>query len=147
MSEQVNTENLYNSPVTAIPGFFKISDIPAIELAPGVSLQLLSGEKTMMSIVTFQPGTFVPLHSHPHEQLGTTLQGEMLLYIGGLEEKYAQVVKAGDTYVIPGGVLHAARPLGDGHCIVLDVFSPPREDYLEKFRALHQREVPGLSAG
>lgn len=144
MSEKVN--NQVDSPAKAVPGFFKINEIEPVEMAPGVTIRLMSGEKTMMSFVTLQPGSFVPLHSHPHEQMGTGLEGELLLYIGGLEDKYAQVVRAGDSYVIPGGVPHAARPAGDSTCVVLDVFGPPREDYLAMFRSLYHKEVPGLQS-
>ncbi len=142
----MSIENLTVSSLKAVSGFFPVAEVEPIELAPGVSLRLVSGEKAMMSFVTLQPGSTVPLHSHPHEQMGVGMEGELLLYIGGAEEKYARVVRAGDSYVIPGGVLHAAKTVGEVACTVLDVFSPPREDYLEKFRALYNKEVPGLAS-
>ncbi len=136
-------ENTTGSKI-AYPGFFEVAEVEPVEMMPGVTLKLVSGVKAMMSFVTLQPGTMVPLHSHDHEQLGIGLEGEMVLYIGGLDDKYSKVIKAGDSYVIPAGVPHAAKPAGDAATTALDIFSPPREDYLEKFRALYSREVSGL---
>ncbi|HEX2911111.1 MAG TPA: cupin domain-containing protein [Chloroflexia bacterium] len=127
----------------AQPGAFKVAAIEPIEIVPGVNLQLICGDKTMMSFVTIQPGAIVPLHSHPHEQMGAGVEGEMLLYIGGLEPEHCHIIRAGDSYLIPGGVPHSAKPLGDKACVALDIFSPPREDYVEQFRTLYQKEVPG----
>ena len=79
----------------------------------------------MLSIVEIAPRAVVPIHSHPHEQAGVMLQGEFDLTVGGETRR----MKPGDAYVIPGGVEHSV--LGsDGWALALDVFSPPREDYM-----------------
>jgi quercetin dioxygenase-like cupin family protein len=127
--------------VKAIAGYFKLADVPAIELAPGVSAKFISGDKTMFSIVTIQPGAVVPLHSHPHEQAGTVLEGEMLFY---LNSEDGCTCKPGDFYVAPGGTPHGATNVTDKPVIALDIFSPPREDYLAKFREQHGYDAPGL---
>ncbi len=141
----MNSENQISTLGQAVPGFFPLAEVESIEMAPGVSLQLVCGDKAMMSFVTLQPGSVVPLHSHPHEQMGTGLEGEMLLFIGGMEDKYSRIIRAGDTYVIPGGVPHAAKAVGDVPAVALDVFSPPREDYLEKFREIYNKPTAGLA--
>jgi quercetin dioxygenase-like cupin family protein len=97
------------------------------ELAPGVSMQPLFGDGAMLNLLEFDPGASVPAHSHPHEQLGFVVDGELVLAIDGVEHRLA----AGDAYQIPGGVEHAAWTRGDG-CRVLDVFQPVREDYRER---------------
>ncbi len=125
-------------------GFFEVATIEPLEVAAGVTLRLVSGDKAMLSFVTLQPGAMVPLHSHPHEQLGTGLEGELMLYIGGLEPEHGRLIRSGDSYVIPGGVLHAARNDSNAPCVALDVFSPLREDYHEMFRSRYNKEVVGL---
>ena len=99
------------------------------ELSRGVRLRIVSGDKLMLSEVTLEPGAVVPLHSHPHEQAGRCLSGEFELEVGG----EARRIRAGDTYLIPGGVPHSARGLEE-RCVTLDIFSPPREDYLPEPR-------------
>ena len=104
--------------------FHDSSAITRREVAPGVVLRTMWGEKVMMSLVEVAPGAIMPLHSHPHEQTGIMMQGEFEMTIGG----ETRILGKGDAYVIPGGVEHGVRGL-DGWSLVLDVFSPPREDY------------------
>ena len=104
--------------------FFDSTEVPRREIAPGVSIRTMWGEKVMMSLVETAPGAVVPNHSHPHEQAGLMLQGEFDLTIGGETRR----MRPGDAYVIPGGVEHSV--LGsDGWALALDIFSPPREEY------------------
>jgi quercetin dioxygenase-like cupin family protein len=93
------------------------------ELAPGVTMRPLYGDGAMLNLLEFQPGAEVGAHSHPHEQLGHVLEGELSLTIDGVEH----LLSPGDAYQIPGGVEHAAR--ADRGCLVMDVFQPVREDY------------------
>ncbi len=93
-------------------------------LFPGVTIRTAWGEKIMLSFVELQPGGTVPLHSHPHEQMGTVIEGEFELVIAG----EARRVKKGDSYLVPSGVQHSARAF-DTPALALDIFSPPREDY------------------
>ncbi len=94
------------------------------ELAPGVKLRTMWGEKIMMSLVELAPNSGVPTHSHPNEQAGMVLEGEFDFTIGGETTR----LKKGDFYIIPGDVEHGVVTL-DGPASALDIFSPPREDY------------------
>ena len=94
------------------------------ELAPGVKIRTFWGERVLLSIVEMDENALVPLHSHPHEQAGIMLEGEVELTIGGESRR----LKPGDIYVIPGGVEHSARTNGIP-CRLLDIFSPVREEY------------------
>ena len=78
----------------------------------------------MMSLVELEPNSEVSLHSHPNEQAGMVLEGEFLFEIGD----ESKVVKAGEYYVIPGGIEHSVKA-GGRPSKALDIFSPPREDY------------------
>ena len=82
----------------------------------------------MLSYLELDEGCLVPEHSHPHEQAGMLLEGKLELGIG--EE--TRICESGEMFIIPGGVTHSARPMG-GPAVVLDVFSPVREDHAELF--------------
>ncbi len=97
------------------------------ELAAGIRAKPLFGEGAMLNLIELDDGAGVPPHSHPHEQLGLQLEGELALVIDGVEHR----LRPGDAYTIAGGVEHSARAVG-GPCKVLDVFQPVREDYRER---------------
>jgi quercetin dioxygenase-like cupin family protein len=101
-------------------GFFPI---------PGVYMQAVTGQKMMANWVTIEPHRDIPRHQHPHEQLGIMLEGAMELTLG--EE--TRLLKPGDAYTIPPYLPHSARTFDEG-CVVLDIFSPPREDYLAQIK-------------
>ena len=94
------------------------------QLAPGETTNVAWGDKLMLSVVELEPGSIVPMHSHPHEQAGIVLEGEFDLTIGGETKR----VREGDMYIIPGGVEHAVVT-GKEKAVALDVFHPNREDY------------------
>lgn len=101
------------------------NEVDRRELAPGVTLRTMWGEKIMISMVEIAPYAEVPAHTHPHEQAGMVLQGEFDFTIGGETTR----MKQGDVYIIPGGVEHGLVA-NDGWSMALDIFSPPREDYM-----------------
>ena len=78
----------------------------------------------MLSLVEFEPHAVVQPHSHPHEQMGMLIEGELTFLIG--EEK--EVVRPGEMWRIPGGVVHSAIA-GADPVKALDIFYPIREDY------------------
>lgn len=108
--------------------FIDIDDYESIELAPGARARTPYGKHLMLSYLELAADSVVPMHSHPHEQGGMLLEGRMRLTIGG----ESRDCKAGDMFIIPPNTPHTARPLG-GRAVVLDVFSPVREDYAELF--------------
>jgi len=94
------------------------------QIFPGVEIFTTHGEGLMLSLVEFQPRAVVEEHSHPHEQLGMLLEGELDFTIGGQASK----VGPGGMWRIPGGVKHKAVA-GPQGARALDVFHPIREDY------------------
>jgi len=94
------------------------------QLFPGVCIHTTAGEKMMLSIVDFEPHSVVEAHSHPHEQMGMLLEGELTFTVGG----QTQLVRAGQMWCIPGGVEHRVVA-GPQPARALDVFHPVREDY------------------
>lgn len=104
--------------------FYDRNNMRKKELVPGTTANLAWGEKIMLSLVEIGPGSVVPMHSHPHEQAGMVVEGEFDFVIGTERKR----VRPGDMYIIPGGVQHSAIGL-DEKALVLDIFSPPRDDY------------------
>jgi len=90
----------------------------------------LQGEKMMMVLNATLPGHTVPTHSHPHEQFGMLYAGKARLCIGA-EERIAQ---KGDFYRIPANVPHSDTCIGDEPFVMLDIFYPVREDFIEKLK-------------
>ncbi|MDP6100656.1 MAG: cupin domain-containing protein [Dehalococcoidia bacterium] len=99
-------------------------DFTIRELAPGARTQLAFGEKLNISALELEAHSVVPRHRHPHEQMGFVVSGEVEMGIGDK----AKVLRKGDAYLVPSDVEHSARTFS-APAVVLDVFSPPREDY------------------
>ncbi|MBT8362032.1 MAG: cupin domain-containing protein, partial [Deltaproteobacteria bacterium] len=85
---------------------------------------LVHGEKTLMGQFQIRRGAVIPVHSHPHEQTGIMLSGKLRFTVEG----EVIDIESGDSWCLPGGVEHSAEALED--CVVIEVFSPVREDYL-----------------
>jgi quercetin dioxygenase-like cupin family protein len=113
------------------PRFIHFDDVRAFTLTDGVAGRPLFGAEGMLNLIEFEPGSTVPLHSHPHEQLGIVLRGMQALVVDGVPHEMGPM----DGYVIPGGLEHSAYCGPDG-ALVLDVFRPVREDYRERWHAL-----------
>jgi|SRR5579884_3892324 len=91
---------------------------------PGFLMQSVTGGRLMANWVTIEPNQVMPLHQHPHEQLGVMLEGALELTMAG----ETRLLRPGDAYAIPPNLPHSAVTYDEG-CVVLDVFTPPREDY------------------
>lgn len=118
-----------NDPIEALPadgGFYDIATLPGFVPAPGVQMNALTGARMMVNWVRLEPNGTVPDHSHPHEQIGFVLEGEIVMTIGD----ETRTVGPGNAYIVPGGVRHAGIGGPEG-CLVVDVFSPVRDDYVE----------------
>jgi len=109
---------------TKAPKFMQMSGLETTILTG------LHGEKTMMVLNATLPGHTVPMHSHPYEQVGTVYAGKGILRIGDEE----RIVKKGDFYCIPAGVLHGDTCISEDPFIMLDIFYPVREDLIEKLK-------------
>ena len=108
--------------------FYDVKDLPALEILPGCRTRVPYGEHLMLSYLEMDSGAEVPLHSHPHEQGGMLVSGRVELTIGD----ETRICEAGSLFLIPPNVKHRAVAVG-GPAVVLDVFSPIREDYAEQY--------------
>jgi quercetin dioxygenase-like cupin family protein len=97
-----------------------------VEMVPGVMRRsIVHGDRTSLHEIRIDKDAVVPLHTHPHEQIGYVASGRVVFELGGEKRELA----AGDAYCVPGEVLHGVVALEDAVCI--DVFSPVRTEYLD----------------
>ncbi|QLG50573.1 cupin domain-containing protein [Natrinema halophilum] len=102
-----------------------LADLESSEVADGVQLALLAGTDSMnVQHFEIEPGAALDEHSHPHEQTGYIVEGELTFTVDGDEI----VCGPGDSYGIPGKQAHAAENRGDETVRGVDIFSPPREN-------------------
>jgi quercetin dioxygenase-like cupin family protein len=116
-----------------VPYFIVPADAPRFIQMAGLETTILTGlhgEKMMMVLNDTLPGHFVPMHSHPHEQVGFVYNGKAKLCIGDEE----RIVQKGDFYRIPANVPHGDTCIGDESFVMLDIFYPVREDFIEKIK-------------
>jgi quercetin dioxygenase-like cupin family protein len=98
-----------------------------VTLPDGTKRQVLShSARLMLAQFTFdRPGQQAPLHSHPHEQVGYVVSGEIDFI---LEGHGSRRLTAGCSYYVPPNTEHGATAITPA--VVLDVFTPQRDDFL-----------------
>ena len=101
-------------------------DVELEQLNPLLDRQMITGDKVMLARVLLKKGCVVPEHSHENEQVTYILEGALKFWIEGKEI----VVRAGEVLCIPSNVPHKAEAVED--TVDLDVFYPPRQDWLNK---------------
>ena len=101
--------------------------IPVEKIAEGIERQMLIGQNIMMCRLKFDPFVVTAAHSHPHEQMTLVARGKAKFIIGTDE----RIVSAGDVLHFPSNSWHGATML-DEEVVLIDIFSPIREDFLEK---------------
>ena len=112
--------------VKAHPQHTDWSSVPAERLEEGVERQMIVGENVMVCRLRFAPHVITPAHEHPHEQITLVERGRVLFTVGDEQ----RVAEAGDVLHFPPGSWHGATML-DEEVILIDIFSPIREDFLD----------------
>jgi quercetin dioxygenase-like cupin family protein len=103
---------------------FKWNEVTLEHLNPLIDRQMLVGGKVMLARVLLKKGAHVPEHHHHNEQVTYILDGALKFKIEGKEI----VIRSGEVLCIPPHMPHEAWALED--TVDLDVFMPPREDWL-----------------
>ena len=93
-------------------------------LGDGISTRIFCGEQAMLSIVSIEANAKGKIHSHPEEQWGFLLEGSGIRIQGNEQIE----IKKGDFWQTPGGVEHGIIG-GPNGATILDIFSPPRNEY------------------
>lgn len=107
---------------------YRWDDLPKEPLKDDLSRRLISTERMMLAQVFLDKGCIVPQHSHENEQLTYILEGALRFFLGEHESEVIDV-GAGEVLHIPSGLPHRAEALED--TLDVDIFSPPRQDWLD----------------
>ena len=97
------------------------------------SRKIVTGEREMVAQIYMKKGALVPAHSHETEQMSYVLQGALRFFVKGEEV----IVREGEILHMPSWVEHQAEALED--TFTLDIFSPIRQDWLDKTDAYLRR--------
>jgi quercetin dioxygenase-like cupin family protein len=106
---------------------YRWDDLPAEPLKGGITRRLITGKGVMIAHVYLKKGDDVPQHSHVNEQITYVLEGALQFWLGPKGDQEL-TVRAGEVLVIPSNLEHRAFALED--TLDVDVFNPPRQDWL-----------------
>ena len=111
------------------PTFYRWDSMKKERVSDMLERRLITGDRMMLAHVYLKKGCIVPKHSHENEQLTYILEGALKFWIG--EDGAREItVSAGEVLLIPSNVPHKAEALEE--TLDVDVFSPPRQDWLDK---------------
>lgn len=108
-----------------IPNHYRWTDLPAEAVTESIGRRYLTGDRVTVARFELKRGGVVPRHAHENEQVSCVLSGALTFVFDGREV----VVGAGEVMQIPGGIAHEVTVLED--TVVLDVFSPVRQDWID----------------
>lgn len=109
--------------------FYHLNEVPREQVTPKLGRRLITGERMMMAHVDLAKGCVVPKHAHVHEQITYVVEGCLRLSIGD-DGAETHELRPGNVICIPSNLPHAAVALEETR--VIDLFSPPREDWLNR---------------
>ena len=117
-------------------------DMPREPVKPGIERRVVTTERMMLAHVYIDKAAVVPWHSHENEQLTYILEGALEFMLGDRDAPQEQLqtvtVHAGEVLHIPSGLPHRAVALKD--TLDVDIFCPPRTDWLEGTDSYFQDE-------
>jgi quercetin dioxygenase-like cupin family protein len=105
------------------------SAIPIERVADGITRQMVVGDRLMVCRLTLAARTVTAIHTHVHEQLTLVERGRVDFFVEGNK----RTANPGDILLFPSGIQHGATML-DEDVVLIDIFSPPREDFLQAKR-------------
>jgi quercetin dioxygenase-like cupin family protein len=107
---------------------YRWQELPAEPMKGSITRRLITGERMMIAHVYLKRGDDVPQHSHENEQITYVLEGALQFWLGEQGEREL-TVRAGEVLVIPSYLPHRALAVED--TLDVDVFNPPRQDWLD----------------
>jgi quercetin dioxygenase-like cupin family protein len=128
-----------NQMINATASLYCWDDIPRERLNAHLSRKLITGENVMVAHVYLDKGGVVPAHSHHNEQITYILSGALRFLLGEDQDEEI-IVRAGEVLVIPSFLVHSAEALAG--TLDVDIFSPPREDWLDGSDAYLRESKP-----
>lgn len=103
---------------------FDWSEIPSEALNDRMRRQMVHTQRLTLARLEMKAGCTVPVHWHENEQVSMVLSGRLRFLLGGATED----VGPGQVMRLAPNEPHGVEVLEDS--IVLDLFSPPREDWI-----------------
>jgi quercetin dioxygenase-like cupin family protein len=92
-----------------------------------VNRNVLTDQGSIMVVeVELAKGFRGDIDQHVHEQVSYIKKGSVEFEVGGVK----RILKEGDVQYIPSNVVHRVKVIED--CMILDVFTPIREDLVQK---------------
>jgi quercetin dioxygenase-like cupin family protein len=79
----------------------------------------IADRHAVQALAEFVPGGAAGKHTHPGEELGYVVEGTLELLIEGQPPR---IVKAGEAFFVPAGVVHDGRNVGSGPAKVLATY-------------------------
>jgi quercetin dioxygenase-like cupin family protein len=124
----MNTVKAVNTQGAASAKHYRWEEIPEESMKGTITRRLITGERMMIAHVYLKKGDEVPQHSHENEQITYVLEGVLHFWLGTQGEREV-TVRAGEVLVIPSYLPHRALAVED--TLDVDVFNPPRQDWLD----------------
>lgn len=106
---------------------YRWDDIPKERMTDVIDRRFVTADRIMLAQVFLKKGAVVQTHTHESEQVTYIIEGALRLWLGADGEEFT--VRAGEVLTIPSNVPHRAEALED--TVDVDVFSPPRQDWLD----------------
>lgn len=106
---------------------YRWEELPLETMKGTITRRLITSDRMMIAHVYLKKGDDVPRHSHENEQITYILEGALQFLLGANGEREL-IVRAGEVLVIPSYLPHSALALED--TLDVDVFNPPRQDWL-----------------
>jgi quercetin dioxygenase-like cupin family protein len=123
----MNTVKAMNTMDAQSAKHYRWNELPAEPMKGTITRRLITSERMMIAHVYLKKGDDVPQHSHENEQITYILEGALHFWLGEKGEREL-TVRAGEVLVIPSWLPHRALAVED--TLDVDVFNPPREDWL-----------------
>ena len=115
-------------PETTTARLHRWEDLPLERLNSHLDRKLITGSNTMLAHIYLKKDGLVPKHSHHNEQITYVLDGALKFLLGEDQDEQV-IVRAGEVLTIPPNLPHSALALED--TMDVDIFCPPREDWLD----------------
>ena len=104
--------------------FADLASLPLTQIWTGVEGRVVEGDHVTFAIIELAPGTRVPDHRHPNDQIGVLLQGSVRFTIGD----ETRALGPGATWRVPGDAPHRVE-VGPEGAVVVEAFGPIRADW------------------
>jgi quercetin dioxygenase-like cupin family protein len=107
-----------------VSAFDDLQSISPQLIAEGYLARAVHGEQLTLAVVEVEPGAELPEHRHVNEQFGMVIQVSVVFRVGD----ETRTVEPGGIWRIPSNTPHMVTR-GERRAVVVDIFSPPRDDW------------------